>query len=421
MRTARTVRFECRTLACSFLAGAVAAVLLGGTVSNVHAGSLFGAEGLGLPRAGYDLAARGAGSTATGVADPYGMSTVNPAGLGWLGRAQIYSGIFTENVWIRAEGISSADRVGGTRVAGLRAALPWPGPVKLAAGFADLTDGRFSLQVIRNEGQPDEYLRSVQGTGGVGQLYGEAAVPLWDRLSLGLRYAWVGGTLRESREDRFTGSEFTDTESILRTRLENGRSVVLGAQLRPLPWASFGGFYGWGNQARLKSLFRSDSGVRTEERLHFDLPPTFGGGASLDLGTRWQVAFDYVETRWSESRTSDDTSAGLTALDRMADDRHLGFGLRRLASSEPRGVRIADRTVWRAGFRWDELGLPERAEPIREWALTGGIGLPIQLDRGYIDGLLEVGRRGDEQAVGIRESFLRLGVGITLQEQRRAF
>jgi hypothetical protein len=333
----------------------------------------------------------------------------------------MFTGISAENVWIRAEGASSSDRVGGTRFAGLRAAIPWPGPANLAVGFADLTDGRFSVQVTRNRGQADEYVRRVQGTGGVGQLYGELALPVRNRLSVGIRYAWVGGTLREAREDRFSGAEFTDTKSVLRTRVEAGRSVVVGTQVRPLPQFSLGGYYGWGNTARLKSLFQSYSGVRTEERLHFELPPTYGVGAALELGSRWQLAVDYVETLWSESGTSDGVSAGATVLDRMSNDRHLGFGLRRLASTEPRGVRVSDRTVWRAGFRWDELGLPERAEPVREWALTGGVGLPVQLDRGYVDGLLEFGRRGDESEVGVRETFFRMGVGVTFQEQRREF
>ncbi|MEZ4454921.1 MAG: hypothetical protein R2882_00010, partial [Gemmatimonadales bacterium] len=70
---------------------------------------------------------------------------------------------------------------------------------------------------------------------------------------------------------------------------------------------------------------------------------------------------------------------------------------------------------------WDELGLPDRGEPINEWALTGGVGLPIQLDRGYIDLLTEFGRRGDDAKVGLRETFFRVGVGATFQELRRAF
>ena len=138
------------------------------------------------------------------------------------------------------------------------------------------------------------------------------------------------------------------------------------------------------------------------------------------MSPRWVVAFDLSETRWSESKTTLGRNAGNTSLDNLTDDRHFGVGLRRLGSPEPSN-RVSSRTIWRAGFRWDELGLPDRGDPIQEWALTGGVGLPIQLDRGYIDLLLEFGQRGDDATVGLRETFARLGVGATFQELRRAF
>lgn len=388
--------------------------------SPARAGSLFAADGLGLPRRGYDLAARGAGGTGAGVVDSYAMSAVNPGALGWITRPQIHVGLTTENVWLRTAESGTSDRVGGTSISGLRAALPWPGRLRLAAGYHSVTDGRYSIESRLAAGRPDEHVRRYLGTGGIGGLYIEAAFPLANRLTLGARHAWIGGTLREERRDTFAGSEFTDTESVLRTRLESGREFVLGFQARPLDAVSFGAFLGRGTESDLKSLFLSSSGVRSEERLGFDLPPTYGGGVAYTFRSRWQVAFDYTTTLWSESATSQGPGAGSTAFDRLSDDRHLGFGLRRLASLEPR-ARASERTVWRAGFRWDELGLPERAEPIREWAVSGGVGLPVQIDRGYLDVLLELGRRGDDAEVGLRETFLELGFGVTFQELARRF
>ncbi len=400
-------------LLCSALALAV-------FTPSAEAGSLFASEGLGLPRDGYDIAARGTGGTSIGSVDPYQMSVNNPAAIGWVIRPQVQAGLVTENNWITTRDSDGSTRVGGTRLPGIRLAIPWPGSLRWGAGFRDLTDGRYTIESVFNEGADDEFTRTIHGAGSIGQLYAEFAVPIADVVSVGARFGWVGGTLREQSEDDFFDGDVTDTETVLRTRVENAKSAAFGIQARPVERVSVGAYFGQVSNARLKSLLENDSGVTSEQRRKYDYPSTWGIGGAFRMTKRWEVLADYSTTMWSDAEVLDDNTS---TFNDFQDGVHIGIGVRRL--SDPAATirsRLSRRTVWRLGYRYDELGLPSpTGDPIKEWALTGGVGIPVQFDRGFVDGLVEFGRRGDKDEVGLRETFFRMGVGVTFQQLPPAF
>ncbi len=58
---------------------------------------------------------------------------------------------------------------------------------------------------------------------------------------------------------------------------------------------------------------------------------------------------------------------------------------------------------------------------VSEWVAGIGLGLPVQVDSGYLDIGVQYGRTGNLDDAGLRESFLRFHVGITYGRFARAF
>ncbi|MCA9729518.1 MAG: hypothetical protein KC729_17660, partial [Candidatus Eisenbacteria bacterium] len=161
---------------------------------------------------------------------------------------------------------------------------------------------------------------------------------------------------------------------------------------------------------------------RIRDTAHFDLPGAFGGGLAIRALPRMQLSVDVIRRFWSQSDFSTATGDGNGSFTHLNDTTRFGIGITRLGDPEET-VRdaLGRRARWRAGFTYGTLPVSGNGETVSEWALTGGVGLPIQFDRGFIDGLIEFGKRGDAATTGLSESYLRIGFGATFQTLRSAF
>ena len=392
-----------------------------GAQSASAAGSLYQAEGLGRWVEGYDLPARGAGWTAIGTTDPFGTSSINPAAMVWSERPRLAASFLTENLWMKTEG-SSTDRVGGTRIPAIQAVVPGPSVLRWAFGFRDLTDARYAVEGIVNPGRGDEYERRLIGSGGLGELSATLGARLaGGHLGIAVRGGIVSGTIREELERDFSSGVYDDSRDLLRTRMESARPVSVGMQARVNDRISAGAFYDLSSTLDLESLLRTTTDIQLRETAEFELPAAYGAGLSIRALPRYRISFDVVQRLWSESefRSDGGEAAGFRNL---KDTIRFGIGLVRLQDGD-QTMRdpVLRRALWRAGFTYATLPNESKGETVSEWAITGGVGLPIQFDRGYVDGLIEFGKRGDAESTGVGETFLRIGFGATFQTLRSAF
>src|SRR5690606_1032903 len=319
----------------------------------------------------------------------------------------------TENLWMKTEG-SSPDRVGGTRIPAIQVVVPGPSVFRWGFGFRDLTDARYAVEGIVNPGRGDEYERRLVGSGGLGELSATLGARLaGGHLGLAVRGGIISGTMREEFERDFTSGVYDDSRDLLRTRMENANPISLGMQARVNDRISAGAFYDLSSTLDLESILRTTTDVQLRETAEFELPAAYGAGVSVRALPRYQVSFDVVQRLWSESefRSRDGRSAGFRNL---KDTVRIGVGLIRLQERE-QTMRdpVLRRALWRAGLTYATLPIESSGETVSEWAITGGIGLPIQFDRGYVDGLIEIGKRGDAETTGVGETFVRIGFGAT--------
>ncbi len=409
----------------SVLGPAILAAAL--TASSAPAESLWGMEGIGLPVTPYDHAARGAGSTGIAAGDPFGMSFANPAAIAHARLVQAHFGLLVQDRWVRAAG-GETDRRLNTRITMGRVVLPGPGPLRWSVGYHDLTDGSYQVALRANSGREDAYLRTWKGEGGLGELStGVAASALRGRAAVGLSLGFANGTIREVVTDEFTSSLYTDRRDILRTRILNGRVLGLGAQVVPWRGLGLGGTWRSSAEVGLHAMSSSSEDVDWDERAEFDLPSEVGLGVTLGR-SRIRVAADWNHAAWGGTKFRPTAGPGSLASPSFRDTDRLGVGVTLLpVTAEAKGT-LRQRTVWRAGFSWGQLPVRQRAADagapgaeVSEWTVTAGCGLPVQVDRGWLDLFLEAGRTGNLEEVRLRETFIRLGAGVTFGRFEKSF
>jgi hypothetical protein len=433
MGTMLPVRRFCGVARDGRTARSALAGLLLGTVAlalqapAVRAESLWGMEGIGRPVTPYDHAARGAGSTGIALDDPFGMSFVNPAAIAHARMAQAHFGMVGQDRWIVAAHGASNRRL-DTRVTMGRLILPGPGQLRWSLGYHDLTDGTYQVALRANPGREDSFTRTWRGDGGVGEFSAGVAAGLpGGKATAGLQFGLANGTLREVVEDKFASGQYLERRDILRTRVLDGRVLALGTQYAPRSGVSLGAAWRSSSSVGLRTIGTTSGGVGWEERASFELPSELGLGLGVRRD-RVRVAADWNRAGWGEAKFR--TSAGETSrtLGSFRNTDRLGVGLTLFpAVTEAKGTLLR-RTVWRAGFSWGQLPVRQRSvtpggtgATVSEWALTAGCGLPVKVDRGWVDLFLEAGRTGNLEDVQLRETFLRVGVGVTFGRFEKAF
>jgi hypothetical protein len=403
------------------------AAVLAPIAPDAHAESLWGMEGIGRPVTPYDHAARGAGSTGIALDDPFGMSFVNPAAIANARMVQAHFGVVGQDRWIRAAD-GNGDRRLDVRVTMGRLVLPGPGPLRWSLGYRDLTDGTYEVALHANPGREDDYTRTWKGDGGVGELSAGVATGLLEgKVSAGLQFGLANGTLREVVQDKFVSTQYLERRDILQTRVENGSLLGLGVQVAPRSGVSFGAAWRSSSSVDLRANSTTADGVSWEEKASFELPSELGVGLGLRRD-RIRLAVDWNRAAWGQTKFRESAAVPSGALGSFRNTGRLGVGITLFpAVTELKGA-LGRRAVWRAGASWGQLPVLQRpATPggaratVTEWALTAGCGLPVQVDRGWVDFFLEAGRTGNLSDVRLRETFLRIGAGVTFGRVEKAF
>lgn len=411
---------------------ALAGILLGALIVALpapaaRAESLWGMEGLGRPVSPYDHAARGAGSTGMALDDPFGMSFVNPAAIAHARMVQAHFGMVGQDRWIRASQGESSRRL-DARVTMARLVLPGPGPLRWSFGYRDLTDGTYQVAVRANREQEADYTRTWKGTGGVGELSaGVAAGLAGGRVAAGLQFGLANGTLREVVEDDFVSDNYLDRRDILRTRVLDGRAFGLGVQAAPWSGVLVGAAWRTSSSVDLRALATPLIGAGWEDRASFELPSELGLGLGLRRD-RVRLAADWNRAGWGDAGFHTPAADASAMRGSFRNTDRVGVGVTLFpAMTEAKGTLLR-RTVWRAGFSWGQLPVRQRpaisgeaGAAVSEWAITTGCGLPVKVDRGWLDLFLEAGRTGNLEEVRLRETFFRLGVGVTFGRFEKAF
>ena len=75
------------------------------------------------------------------------------------------------------------------------------------------------------------------------------------------------------------------------------------------------------------------------------------------------------------------------------------------------------RVTYRAGLRYDQSGMTVNGKEINNFGITFGLGMPLGVDFSNLNLGFELGRRGTTDANLIEESYLKVNIGLSLNDR----
>jgi hypothetical protein len=381
--------------------------------------------------------ARGMGHLEAGLIDPSILNLGNPASYGWINRAALDLGIDGGVHTLRDDATGATNRSGNGSISHLALGLPvWKNRMGLTLGLTPYSRVSYALrqEVVRDSTIGLERL-DYEGNG---TLY-KAHVGLggrWKNLSAGVNASFLFGTLNYARFVTFLDTLTEGAYSTQATRSESVRDVVFDGGLAyrvdfPGDLELNLGVTGRLNtpvsateRVRYTTLLIGAAGVAVKDSVPTGQPGTASSSlpAQLALGFTlrqnfrrvddplWRVGAEFRRSWWS----------GFTDLrgnDVFTDAWEVRAGGEFTPGDRPDNNRRP--LDYRFGFRYGEGYLAFDGQPLTEFGMTFGLGIPVSYGYGpqrasKIQVALEYGQRGSDAFY--TESFLRGSLGFTLSD-----
>lgn len=378
-----------------------------------RASSAFSAGGLGEPSLEEPARLRALGGAGAAEHGGRAFSLVNPASV-----AEVDHLILEGTIMPAMRRVTSlsypSETAQETTVPSLRALVRLPGRFVLGGAYLVGTNGRFAIERDENSGTPS--VLRVDGTGGIDLIRITMARRLSPSINFGVDYEVYAGSFREDWTRDFVDPALVTTRDTLETTWERQGRWRIGAQAHRGTWA-IGGVYELPRRLPLASTQRTAGTFVREEHMSLRIPSGFTVGAMAPVTERLRAVAQYRRANWNRESLESDL------VDFRAEQRW-SAGLELLPP--PDATRFWRRLPLRLGFTtltWPDLLVRTGATDIaggtagvKEWAVSLGSGIRSQDRGGSIDFSLEAGSRGDKDALGLSEKFLRLAVSLQVSD-----
>ena len=143
------------------------------------------------------------------------------------------------------------------------------------------------------------------------------------------------------------------------------------------------------------------------------LPSRFSAGIGVGMSRKWFVGAEYVFRNTSNLRSATSTT-NPTIYEDASTISLGGFFIPQYNSFSS----FLKRTVYRAGMRFEKTGLIINNEPIKEFGISFGVGLPVGDARLLSNANLgfEIGKRGTTNNNLIQENFINFQLSLSLND-----
>src|SRR5687767_10654333 len=392
---------------------AIAAAALAVPAATARAASAYSVGGLGEPSLEESARLRAMGGAGAAERGPRAFSLVNPASVAEVEHLVLEGTILPGMRRVDALSYES-ETARETIVPSLRALIRLPLRVILGGAYIVGTNARFGIDRPESSGTPSA-LR-IDGTGGIDLIRVTLARRVGAAVNVGLDYEVIAGSFREDWTRDFADTSLATTRDTLETSWERHGRWRVGAQLHRGSW-SVGAVYETARRLPLSLTQRTAGTLVRRERLSLRVPSGFAVGAAGAVTERLRVAAQYRRASWEREAIVSDL------VDFRPMERY-SLGLEWLPP--PDGRSLWNRLPLRIGgsiLRWPDLLPPAGASDVlagsvgvKEVALSIGTGIRSQDRGGSIVFALEAGTRGDRDALGLRERFLRLAVSLQVSD-----
>lgn len=295
--------------------------------------------------------------------------------------------------------------------------------IALSLGALPYSASGYSFSVsdsLGTDGSNYAHTKTYMGSGSVSQVYGGLSFNICNWVAVGANLYYLFGTSSKNSTLVFTQPGMTSTivgeyfdARTLRYKVgmqvfhdfQNCSFTLGGTFESKLPMNA--DYY-------LYESSTTDSIVYADGL--FEMPLSFGVGASFSWNNRLTVAADYSCQRWSEVLYRGETN-------QLKDRHHVALGVE--YRNNPFSRHYADQMLWRMGVNYGTSYVKNVTGP--EFMVTAGMGFPLKTIGTQINVTLEYAHRGPRSAqsaylcdfrksAGMQDNTIRLVVNASVCE-----
>ncbi len=271
-----------------------------------------------------------------------------------------------------------------------------------------------------------------KGNGGVNQLNLGTSVEFFNRLSLGVNFKYLFGTIDLTRAVTFPfdntrsyteiqsktvisdfivdlgiqySQDFLEDYNITVGLIFDNKSSV-SAENRVLKQNLFPGSAAQINDSTiLEPIFVLDESTT---RGNIIIPTNLGAGLSFSYANKIRFGIDYYEQDWS-------ASSFFYSEQPLTKSNSLYSGLE--FTPDPEALRgYHKRIAYRLGGHYQNSYLKIQGEQLKDYGISFGVGLPLRNTKSSFNLAFEAGRRGTLENNLIRENYMFLSFSVTLHD-----
>lgn len=369
------------------------------------------------------------GGAATAFSSPYFINPANPASyMAFDTNSFVFDGAFN----LRSGTLKTTDASQKTRfgtLSNLYFGFPATKWWRVSMGIMPYSQVGFEMQGSQQIENIGKIVTNYSGNGGLNKAYfGNAFSPV-KNLSIGVNASYLFGNIVKQRAITFPDSAtFANTMVkstarlskinfdmglIYRIDMKEGRFMQFGLTYNPkqsLDGHAENVAYSYiydpaSNIEHVKDTVSYESG----ENGLVTLPTAIGGGIMVGTTNRWFATADINWQKWSEFRYLGNNPG-------LQDNLRISIG----GQYRPSPVDIGkyyERINYRAGFRFEQSYLELQNKRINDFGISFGVGLPMKKSKSTMNIALELGTQGTTENGLIKENYMRLTIGTSLQER----
>ncbi|MBS7785886.1 hypothetical protein KIH23_01130 [Flavobacterium sp. CYK-55] len=281
---------------------------------------------------------------------------------------------------------------------------------------------------IRNTNSTTLDYRAFEGTGGLNKVFLSYAYKLNNSLSLGLSGHYNFGQIETTTVAKIFEAQLGSQEA--NTSQLSGFSLDLGVyyKYKINSKLDLQTSFVFTPQTSLKSrnsriissvlLYNGFEPIEVDQldeindNSTLNLPAKYTLGVGIGQNKKWMVGTELTLQQTSNfgSRTND-----LNKVEYENGFKYSfgGYYIPNYASFS----NYLNKVTYRAGFRYEKTGMIINQEPIRDYAITGGFGLPLGGAFSNLNLGVEWGRRGTAKALLIEENYTNVIISLSLNDR----
>ncbi len=393
------------------------------SVAQTSTFSPYSLYGIGLETFRGDIASRSFGSLST-YSNVSAPNYLNPASYSDVKLTSLGVGLSYTTANIKAEeGTGSGS---ATTFDYLALTIP-AGKFGIGFGFKPYRSVGYNFETII-EGDENDGVNSFEGSGNVNRIYLATGGKIVKGFKLGLELQYNFGRLEE--EVLLELEELTFPARLINQSDIAGFSYTLSGiydykfkedlNFRSTIIYSASGNIDSDNSRELSSVQLSsddfaltvdENDIDSEDR-SFELPSTLTLGVSLSKARKWYLGTEVLIQNNNDYQDRFMDREGVNYVDAFGFKAG-GFYIPKFNSL----TSYLSKVTYRAGFRFQELGLEINGTDINEFGISFGLGLPLPRQLSTLDIGFEVGSRGETTDVLVKENFFTVSLGLSLGQK----